>query len=118
MHLLYLILILASYLGLAYLTHATKGYYVYNFLNPSPSRTITTADGETQNLGGVGKGAVAGYVLGIAAAIVVIFCAARGLTWLRKWLTETKMERRGKFYAGREMGNGEVELETQRVWEK
>lgn len=29
-----MIIILALYLGLAYLTHTTEGYYVYSFLDP------------------------------------------------------------------------------------
>ncbi|KAK0115658.1 hypothetical protein ONS95_000072 [Cadophora gregata] len=117
-HLLYLILLLACYLGLAYVTYATKGYYVYNFLNPEPERRVVNAEGKEENVGGVGKPAVVGYVFGIAVAICVIFCVVKGLTTLRKWLTETKMGRKGRFYAGRDMGYGDVELETQRVWEK
>lgn len=98
-HLLWLIVILACYLGLAYLTHYTKGIYVYSFLDPS-------------------KGPVAGYVFGIAAGIIIIFCIVKGLIWVRKWVTEKKMGKTGKFYAGRQMGQGEVELETSRAWEK
>ncbi len=114
-HLLWLIILLGSYCGLAYLTYATKHYYVYNFLNPNPPHNIYT-NGVKQNLGGVGKGAVVGYVLGIAAAIIVIFCVSKGLQWVRKWATERKGGMKGRFYAGRGMGMGEVELETQRVW--
>ncbi|CZS98825.1 uncharacterized protein RAG0_07383 [Rhynchosporium agropyri] len=117
-HLIYLILILGCYLGLAYVTHATKGYYVYNFLNPNPVNKIIGEDGKEKNVGGVGKGAVVGYCFGIAIAIIIIFAVVKGLTTLRKWVTEKKMERKGRFYAGREMGYGDVELETQRVWEK
>jgi hypothetical protein len=112
-HLLWLVIILACYCGLAYLTHATKGVYVYSFLNPEPKHEV---DGK--NIGGVGQGEVVGYVLGIAVGICILFCVSKGIATLRKWVTETKMDRRGKFYAGREMGIGEVELETQRVWEK
>ncbi|KAH6702891.1 hypothetical protein DL95DRAFT_174479 [Leptodontidium sp. 2 PMI_412] len=117
-HLLYLIILLACYLGLAYVTYATKGYYVYSFLNPDPVNKIIDAQGREDNIGGVGKGAVVGYVFGIAAAICIIFCVVKGLATLRKWGTETKLGKKGKFYAGREMGFGDVELETQRVWEK
>jgi len=116
-HLLWLIVLLGSYCGLAYLTYATKHYYVYNFLNPNPPHNIYV-NGTKQNLGGVGKGAVVGYVFGIAAAIIIIFCVSKGLQWVRKWATEKKGGMKGKFYAGRGMGMGEVELETQRVWEK
>lgn len=106
-HLLWLIILLIGYLGVAYITLATKHYYVYSFLNPKPSSE-----------GGVGKAGVVGYVFGIAVAIILIFCISKGLQWVRKWATEKKLDMRGKFYAGREMGQGDVELETQRVWEK
>ena len=91
---------------------------MYNFLNPDAPNNVMGVDGEEENIGGVGKGAVVGYVFGIAAAICIIFGVVKGLTALRKWVTETKMERKGRFYAGREMGYGDVELQTQRVWEK
>ncbi|KAE9368854.1 hypothetical protein N431DRAFT_494218 [Stipitochalara longipes BDJ] len=116
-HLLWLIILLAAYLGVAYVTYATKHYYVYSFLNPNP-RDDVVVNGVKTNEGGVGKGGVVGYVLGIAAAIVIIFCLSKGLQWLRKWVTERKLGMQGKFYAGRGMGNGEVELERVRVWEK
>ncbi|KAL3422195.1 hypothetical protein PVAG01_06351 [Phlyctema vagabunda] len=101
-HLLWLILILCCYLGLAYLTHYTKGIYVYSFLDPSNGH----------------KGRVVGYVFGIAAAIIIIFSIVKGLIHLRKLVTEKKMGRTGKFYGGRGLGTAEIELETQRVWEK
>ncbi|KAH6663211.1 hypothetical protein B0J14DRAFT_495113 [Halenospora varia] len=113
-HLLFLIVILACYCGLAYVTYATKHYYVYNFLNPGPK--VVNAAGH--NIGGVGKGAVVGYVFGIAAAIIIIFSLVKGVAWVRKWVTEKKMGRQGVFHGGRQMGNGEVELETLRNWEK
>lgn len=91
---------------------------MYSFLNPNPVNKIIDAQGREDNIGGVGKGAVVGYVFGIAAAICIIFCVVKGLATLRKWGTETKLGKKGKFYAGREMGFGDVELETQRVWEK
>lgn len=112
-HLLWLIILLACYCGLAYVTHATKHYYVYNFLNPTPRLEVNG-----KNVGGWGKGGVVGVVFGIAAAIIIIFCLAKGLTKARKWATEKKMGKTGEFYASRDMGVGEVELETQRVWEK
>jgi hypothetical protein len=117
-HLLWLIVLLACYCGLAYLTQATKNFYVYSFLNPNPKNEVTGLDGKKTNIGGVGKGAVVGYVFGIAIAIVIIFCLGKGLAWARKWATEKKLGKTGRFYKGRQMGQGEAELETQRVWEK
>ncbi|KAG9231857.1 hypothetical protein BJ875DRAFT_506413 [Amylocarpus encephaloides] len=112
-HLLFLVVILACYCGLAYVTYATKGYYVYNFLDPRPRIEV---DGV--NIGGVGKSLVVAYVFGIALAIIVIFSLSKGFSTLRKWVTEKKMGREGVFYKGRRMGQGEVELETVRMWEK
>ena len=112
-HLLFLIILLASYCGLAYVIYATKHYYVYSFLDPRPKDEVNGS-----NIGGVGKGAVVGYCFGIAAGIIIIFSVVKGVAWVRKWVTEKKLGREGKFYMGRGMGNGEVELETQRVWEK
>ncbi|OBT44842.1 hypothetical protein VE00_04979 [Pseudogymnoascus sp. WSF 3629] len=99
-HLPFLILILALYLSLAYLTHYTRGIYVYSFLDP-----------------GNGRGMLAGYVLGIAAGIIVIFLLVQGAVWGRKWGTEGKMGWEGRFHGGRGKGQGDVELEVARQWE-
>ena len=79
-HLVPIILILALYLGLAYLTHATEGFYVYGFL-----------DNKTNS-----SGKVAGYIIGILVAAIVIFLLVRYLIMLRVWLTETKLDMVGK----------------------
>lgn len=63
-------MLLLLYLGLAYLTHATQGFYVYNFLDPD-----------------TGAGKVTGYCFGIFAAILVIFFVVWGLIWVRRRLT-------------------------------
>ncbi|KAH7156566.1 hypothetical protein EDB81DRAFT_395366 [Dactylonectria macrodidyma] len=81
-HIPWLILILALYLALAFVTYATQGVYVYNFL-----------DYKEVN----GRGIVAAYVFGIAVGIVIIFCVVWGLIRLRKWVTETKLGMEGKF---------------------
>jgi hypothetical protein len=100
-HLLWLIVILACYLGLAYLTHYTRGVYVYGFLDPAD-----------------GKGKLVGYVFGILAGVIVIFLIVQGVIWLRKWLTEKKWGREGKFHGGRAKGQGDADLEAVRMWEK
>jgi hypothetical protein len=100
-HLPFIIIILALYLGLAYLTRYTQGFYVYAFLDPSK-----------------GAGKTAGYILGIAAGIVVVFVIVKGLMWTRKWFTEKKLDMTGKFHGGRPLGTGDVELEAVRMWEK
>jgi hypothetical protein len=70
LHLLGLILILALYLCLAYITHETQGFYPYAFLDP--------ADGSAR---------LAGYIIGILAAAVIIFIIVWGLVWLRRRFT-------------------------------
>ncbi|CAA9964999.1 hypothetical protein CFE70_007955 [Pyrenophora teres f. teres 0-1] len=75
------ILLLALYLGLAYLTHATQGFYVYPFL-----------DLQTHS-----SGVVAGYILGILIAAIIIFLIVRYLIALRVWVTETKLGKKGEF---------------------
>ncbi|KAK4494668.1 hypothetical protein PRZ48_014024 [Zasmidium cellare] len=69
-----LILLLALYLSLAYLTHETEGIYVYDFLDPSN-----------------GSGSVTGYCFAILAACIVIFIVVRYLQLLRQWLAEQKL---------------------------
>ncbi|KAJ7258413.1 hypothetical protein B0H12DRAFT_1109842 [Mycena haematopus] len=61
------ILLLGAYLGVAYITHATQGFYTYSFLNPSN-----------------GGGLLAGYIVGIGAGDIVVFTLARGVTVLRQ----------------------------------
>ncbi|PGH07233.1 hypothetical protein AJ79_06337 [Helicocarpus griseus UAMH5409] len=68
LHIAFLILILALYVGLAYITYATQGFYVYSFLDP----------GE----GGKDRGLVAAYAFGVLAGLIVIF----GVVWLLSWL--------------------------------
>jgi hypothetical protein len=80
-HMLWLIVLLAMYLAVAYITHAVQGWYTYSFLDPS--------------VGGPGR--VAGYVFGIAAAILIVFLIVKGLVWVRVWLTEKVLHMDGKF---------------------
>ncbi|KIM34877.1 hypothetical protein M413DRAFT_47246, partial [Hebeloma cylindrosporum] len=65
------IVILAGYLGVAYITHATQGIYTYSFLDPKKQ----------------GK-KLAVYIIGIAIGQVVIFCIVVGILHLRKRLTK------------------------------
>lgn len=83
-HMAWLIVILALYLALAYVTHATKGFYTYGFLDPEKQR----------------NGLVAAYVFGIAIAILLIYWIVWGLIWVRRWLTESKLGMDGKFAHG------------------
>ncbi|KJZ71590.1 hypothetical protein HIM_08984 [Hirsutella minnesotensis 3608] len=81
-HLFWLILILLGYLAVAYITLADQGFYTYGFL-------------DHDEVGG--RGLVAAYILGIAVGLVVVFSIVRGLIWLRRWLTESKLGMHGKF---------------------
>ena len=90
LHLLFLVVLLALYLSLAYLCHATEGFYVYSFLDPS-----------------TGKGHVAGYCIGILVAACVIF----GIVWFVIWLRNKATKNLGKFANERssKRKNGSVE---------
>jgi hypothetical protein len=95
-HLLWLIVILLLYLGLAFITLATQGFYVYDFLSYKH-------DG--------GRGFVAAYVLGIAVGIVIVFCLVWLIIWARRWVTEKKMGRDGRFALQRSQYN-DMEMNT------
>ncbi|KAK5663759.1 hypothetical protein OQA88_4190 [Cercophora sp. LCS_1] len=79
-HMLWLVLVLALYLAVAYITHATQGWYPYGFLDPGKQHAF-----------------VAAYVFGIAVGALIVFGVVWGLIWLRKWVTETKLGKTGKF---------------------
>ncbi|KAI0440114.1 hypothetical protein F4803DRAFT_490420 [Xylaria telfairii] len=73
-HLPLQLFLLTLYLALAYLTHATKGFYTYSFLDVERQGSL-----------------VAAYVFGIAIGICILFSVVQGLIWLRLWVTETKL---------------------------
>ena len=83
---------LACYLALAYITHATQGWYPYSFLDTSK-----------------GSGRVTGYCFGILAAICVIFGVVWGLIWLRNLVTR-KLGLEGKFASRRPKTETDVEV--------
>ena len=78
LHILFLIIILALYLGLAYLTYRTQGFYVYNFLNPAQ-----------------GVGLTAGYIFGILAACIVVFGIVWAIIWVRSRVTDRSERKAG-----------------------
>lgn len=80
-HLPWLLIILAGYLGLAFVTLATQGFYTYSFLD--------------HDVVG-GRGYVAAYVAGILLGVLIVFAVVWGLIWTRKWVTETRWGRKGK----------------------
>lgn len=68
-HLSVVLLILSIYLGLAYLTRYTQGFYVYEWLNPAH-----------------GTVSIILHVLGYAAGIIAIFLLVSGAIRLRNML--------------------------------
>lgn len=78
-HLLFVLIMLALYLGVAYITHVVEGFWVYDFLDPTN-----------------GEGKLCGYVFGILVAIIVWFCVVYGVLWLKTWVFETKLRMKGK----------------------
>jgi len=62
-HLIFIILFLAAYLGVAYITHATQGIYVYAFLNPSKGPIL------------------AAYIVGILVASILVFVIVNLTKW-------------------------------------
>ncbi|KAI0473879.1 hypothetical protein GGR56DRAFT_553739 [Xylariaceae sp. FL0804] len=83
-HAAFVVLLLALYCALAYLTHAVQGWYTYSFLDPDV----------------VGKGGVVAYVFAIAAGILVIFVAVHFAAAARLWLVERRLGRTGCFAPG------------------
>ncbi|KAB5591272.1 hypothetical protein CTheo_5275 [Ceratobasidium theobromae] len=66
LHVPFLVILLGCYLGVAYITHATQGFYTYSFLDPKKQGATLAA-----------------YIVGIAAAAVVIFAIVWGITTVR-----------------------------------
>lgn len=71
------------YLGLAFVTYETEGFYVYSFLDMQ------------KNSGGI----VAAYIVGILVAAIIVFLIVKYLIMLRVWVTEKKMGKMGKLSA-------------------
>ncbi|KAJ5493368.1 hypothetical protein N7539_002114 [Penicillium diatomitis] len=74
-----LVLLLLFYLCVAYITHATSGFYTYSFLDPG-------VDGHKSGL-------VTGYCFGILVAILILFLVSWGLIRLRVYLTGDRIKR-------------------------
>lgn len=72
-HLSVLLVVLSLYLGLAYLTRYTQGFYVYEWLNPAH-----------------GTASILLHILGYTAGIVALFLLVRGALWFKNWVGERK----------------------------
>ena len=66
LHLPALLLIMAMYLGVAYIMKTSAGVYVYLWLDPK-----------------VGVGKLVAHIIGYAMAMIVVFTLVRGAIWLR-----------------------------------
>jgi len=69
-HLVFLLLFLVGYLGIAYITHATEGFYTYSFLDPNKQH-----------------GFLAAYIVGIAVGECIVFSVVWGVCYLRERLS-------------------------------
>ncbi|KAJ7472933.1 hypothetical protein B0H11DRAFT_2037790 [Mycena galericulata] len=70
------VLLFAGYLGVAYITYATQGFYTYAFLDPYTEHAF-----------------VAAYIAGIALGAVIVFLLGRGVAVVRQRLAG----RRGRY---------------------
>ncbi|TCD62150.1 hypothetical protein EIP91_007278 [Steccherinum ochraceum] len=73
-HILFLDLMLAGYLGVAYITHVTEGFYTYDFLDPHKQGSLLAA-----------------YIVGIGAGEIVLFIIIHYVIVLR-----TRLSRRSQ----------------------
>ncbi|PWN53572.1 hypothetical protein IE53DRAFT_144999 [Violaceomyces palustris] len=69
-HLLLVVILIACYVGVAYITYATQGFYTYDFLD----------------IGKNGSGVVAAYIIGIGVGAVVSFMISQLVIFLREYL--------------------------------
>jgi len=73
-HTPFMIILLGGYVGVAYITHATQGFYPYAFLDPSK------------------QGAkLAAYLVGIPIGELILFFFAWGITWARDRMFPPKL---------------------------
>jgi uncharacterized membrane protein len=73
-HIVWIVIMLTLYLGVAFITLATEHFYVYTFLDYHLH----------------GRGRVAGYILGILALAIVAFVIVHFLILLRRFLTKSR----------------------------
>ncbi|KAG1847408.1 hypothetical protein F4604DRAFT_1884030 [Suillus subluteus] len=65
-HIVPCFVLFACYLGVAYITHATQGFYTYSFLDPS-----------------VQHGLLAAYIVGMGVGYCILFTIVKGICTLR-----------------------------------
>jgi len=72
-HIPFIALFLAGYIGVAYITKATEGFYTYNVLDPH---------------GKGGTKSVVKYIIGIIVGACVIFVIVAGVNWVKVMFCE------------------------------
>lgn len=95
----FLVLLLAGYLGVAFITYADQGFFTYGFLDFNKNSS----------------GSVAAYVFGILAGMIVVFLIVTAIIWARNLLFERVFGKDEKYYlrdkgmrSGRRYENGAV----------
>lgn len=90
-HMSVVLLVLSTYLGLAYLTRWTQGFYVYEWMNPAHGNWSIILH-------------IAGYAGGMIALFTLSRCAIMARNWVADKLELTR-------YKGREMGEKGLKLD-------
>ncbi|OAL55624.1 hypothetical protein IQ07DRAFT_607929 [Pyrenochaeta sp. DS3sAY3a] len=92
-HLSVVLLVLSIYLGLAYLTYETQGFYVYEWMNPAH-----------------GNWSIVLHIAGYAGGMVALFVGSRYAIVGRNWVAEKMGATRAE--GGGEMGEKGLKLEN------
>ncbi|PWN44194.1 hypothetical protein IE81DRAFT_321596 [Ceraceosorus guamensis] len=87
-HLLFVVCLLALYVGVAYIHYSASGDYVYDFLDPG-------------FVGG--QGPLAGVVIGVGVGCCLSFLVGQFLIWLREWLAAL-LQRSGGWGSAKPVG--------------
>lgn len=86
-HLLLVVILIACYVGVAYITRADQGFYPYPFLNVEEN----------------GSGLVGGFCVGIGVGTVISFMIGQFVVWLRE-LVAAKVQKSGAWGSARAHG--------------
>ncbi|KAJ6572786.1 hypothetical protein DFH09DRAFT_1246807 [Mycena vulgaris] len=89
-----IVLLLGGYACIAYITHATQGFYPYGFLNPAHKS----------------RGTMAGIIIGMGALGGAMFVVVWLLIWARAYITERFLGLEGSFSAKDLRGRRGVEM--------
>lgn len=79
-------LMLAGYLGVAYITHATQGWYRMSESTHHSILSYTLLAYSFLNPANKSAGALAGYIVGVAAGGAFVFVVVKYLMVLRQWI--------------------------------